>query len=326
MVHGPSEEDKSLLERLKALGPTSVTFDPTNSFSALPKPSRDANDLAIRFQNLNGSRVLSGDLPPLSTASQDHDDGDALPSSPTVEELLTELGPEEQWDINVDETTQIDQLLKEAEEALATSKTNREKDRSDTTLSTEAERESEVTSNADQTHRSRSHSASSSRNDDAEAEAQLQRILDELSVEDVDQENRNVDSASSGGKALDLPTAPSNTLLPLSRQGSDRIDKEDNSRFPAVPLGLPSVPINAPSQKGGLQRKVSSKYTDEEIDSWCIICCSDAQVRCRGCDDDMFCLGCWREGHVGGDVGWEEKGHSWTGLGSLRGSSGGGRR
>lgn len=225
----------------------------------------------------------------------------------------------------MDEIAQIDQLLKEAEEALPATKTSGEKDGGDTALLTETERDSEVVFDADKTQRSRSLSASFSRNDDAEAEAQLQRILDELSMEDMDEENQDTDSASTGGKALELPTAPSNTLLSPPRQGSDKKDEEDNSRFPTAPLGLPSVPTNAPSRKGGAQRKVGTKYTDEEVDSWCIICCSDAQVRCRGCDDDLYCLGCWREGHVGEDVGWEEKGHSWVGVGSLRGSSGGGR-
>ncbi|KAL9608935.1 MAG: hypothetical protein Q9167_006258 [Letrouitia subvulpina] len=325
MADGPSEEDKSLFERLNALRSTSVSFEPTNPFSAPPKPSGNADDLACRFQTLSGNRILGGDLPPLRTASRDDDNGDALSSSPTVEELLAELGPEEQWNIKAAESAQINQLLKEAGEALPANKTSGEKDGGDTALSKEAERDCETASGADKTQRSRSRSASSSRNDDAEAEAQLQRILDELSAEDMDAENQNVDSASSSGKALDLPAAPSNTLLFPSGQGGDNKD-EDNDRFPAVPLGLPSVPTNAPSRKGGAQRKLGTKYTDEEIDSWCIICCADAQVRCRGCDNDMYCLGCWREGHVGEDVGWEEKGHSWTGVGSLRGSNGGGRR
>lgn len=294
--------------------------------SALTKPSEDADDLVSRFQNLNRNRLVSGDLPPSRTASHDHDDGDALPPSPTVEELLTELGPEEQWKINVDEIAQIDQLLKEAEKASPTNITSEEKDGVDTGLSPEAEYDSEVASDDHNIRHSRSHSANSSRNDDAEAEAQLQRILDELSVEDVDEENQNADSASISGKALDLPTAPSNTLASPPIQKSDKKDKEVNSRFPTAPLGLPSVPTNAPSRGGGAQRKMDTKYTDQEIDSWCIICCSDAQVSCRGCDNDMYCLGCWREGHVGEDVGWEEKGHSWIGVGSLRGSSGGGKR
>ncbi len=53
------------------------------------------------------------------------------------------------------------------------------------------------------------------------------------------------------------------------------------------------------------------KFTNEEIDSWCIICSDDATVQCLGCDGDLYCANCWKEGHMGPDVGREERGHRW---------------
>jgi hypothetical protein len=53
------------------------------------------------------------------------------------------------------------------------------------------------------------------------------------------------------------------------------------------------------------------KYTNEEIETWCIICQDDATVECVGCDGDLYCAKCWKEGHIGPDVGWEERRHEW---------------
>ena len=37
-------------------------------------------------------------------------------------------------------------------------------------------------------------------------------------------------------------------------------------------------------------------------------------MRCTGCAGDLYCLGCWREGHVGEGVGREERGHKWVAV------------
>jgi hypothetical protein len=75
-------------------------------------------------------------------------------------------------------------------------------------------------------------------------------------------------------------------------------------------LGLPSAPTFKPLDKP--VKGVMKKYTDEEVESWCIICQDDATVKCLGCDGDLYCASCWKEGHMGLDVGWEERRHKWT--------------
>jgi hypothetical protein len=75
-------------------------------------------------------------------------------------------------------------------------------------------------------------------------------------------------------------------------------------------LGLPAVPTFKPADKP--IKGVMKKYTDEEVNSWCIICQDDATVKCLGCDGDLYCAGCWKEGHMGPDVGFEERRHKWT--------------
>jgi len=61
-------------------------------------------------------------------------------------------------------------------------------------------------------------------------------------------------------------------------------------------------------------KKQAGKLAETEADidpteDWCIICYDDATVQCLGCDGDLYCTKCWKEGHTGPDVGLEERRH-----------------
>jgi hypothetical protein len=71
-------------------------------------------------------------------------------------------------------------------------------------------------------------------------------------------------------------------------------------------LGLPSAPTSAVGKHSIPVRKA------DIIEDWCVICQDDATVLCHGCDEMLYCARCWKEGHLGGGAGWEERGHEWS--------------
>ena len=80
-------------------------------------------------------------------------------------------------------------------------------------------------------------------------------------------------------------------------------------------LGLPSAPTFQPqdnSQPTLGKGPLSSKYTDEDQKTWCVVCLEDATILCVGCDNDVYCARCWREMHVGPAAGYDERGHQWV--------------
>lgn len=160
-----------------------------------------------------------------------------------------------------------------------------------------------------------------------EADDVLQRLLDEVNYEnkyshpsnDGDEKHHQTDElgrdeqeknaaiagpTNTSDDPFTLPSAPSTLPQPAP-------STEDDLAARFASLGLPSVPrtIGAPTSKPTTSTQAAPAYSDDEIDSWCIICNDDATLSCLGCDEDLYCTKCWMEGHRGEGAGVEERRH-----------------
>lgn len=245
----------------------------------------------------------------------------------TVEDLLAELGPEDSWDISKDEESQIRELLRSAHQDLRSNQAVS----NETSEDSKHEANSSISQSSDtQTlvQHSQSMQPKSAGIDeeqiDQEADEYLAQVLEELRYQpeqdqpenprdrrtpEPSQEKAARDQQSPTG--VDLPQAPDNDIEPPPSYTETTADDDLASRFAS--LGLPSVPKTiktAPNKPPATKVTQPTKdFTDEEIDSWCIICNEDATLRCIGCDGDLYCTSCWLDGHKGADAGYEERTH-----------------
>jgi hypothetical protein len=321
-----------------------------------PKKSNPESDLSARLRSLrNGSSSASPS--PAPKPSQ----GTKVPSFPslpdeekdplrnpidsdekTLDELLAELGPEDQWSLNPDEPDDIQKLLNEAKNTLASnepadSKAHGAKERSiEDSKKPDKEyltRDIDMAVFAIDDDEETGRKPGTSKLEDESREAQdiVARLLDEVNLDRAKEAEEARDNSSYQGQkeddedsGLSLPSAPA-ALPELPGTGSGEqpskksLDFESDiaARMAALKglgsansLGLPSAPTFKPADKP--IKGAMKKYTDEEVDSWCIICQDDATVKCLGCDGDLYCAGCWKEGHMGPDVGFEERRHKWA--------------
>ncbi|KAL7423260.1 Abscission/NoCut checkpoint regulator [Cryptotrichosporon argae] len=72
------------------------------------------------------------------------------------------------------------------------------------------------------------------------------------------------------------------------------------SMFPATPSGAPRPRTEADRREPGQGFHIPcyEDARDNHLESWCCICNKDAELKCAGCDGDLYCLECWREGHA----------------------------
>jgi hypothetical protein len=328
---------------------------PQPIFEHLRKPNPES-DLSARLRSLRNGSLSSSPSPALKTSQETK-----VPSSPgspaeekdplrnpigsdekTLDELLAELGPEDQWHLNPDDPDDIQKLLTEAKSALAT-----DEPAAGSRVHGPRERSIEESKKLDKEYLTRDIDMSvfaldndeetrqkpgNSKLEDESHEAQdiIARLLDEVNLDRAKEAEARETTAYQPQKSenedgsLSLPSAPSSLPeLPSKDAGiqpsKKSLDFESDiaARMAALKglsdtnsLGLPEAPTFKPTDRP--IKGVMKKYTDEEVDSWCIICQDDATVKCLGCDGDLFCAGCWKEGHMGPDVGFEERRHKWT--------------
>ena len=230
----------------------------------------------------------------------------------TIEELLTEIGPEDQWTPKPDDAQDVQKLLDEAKRALP----------QDSSENLEDEDRARVAAPTDHTDTLKNATITLSTPDeeiidDVEAEAVIAQLMDEVDLDKSQDQKAELDGreddaatnlddpndtqGSTNAASLELPSTP--TSQPLRKYIEDT-----TPLFPSAPTSPPSSERKAASTGN---RKVMKRqvYTDAEIESWCIICCDDATVKCLGCGGDLYCGKCWKEGHKGEVAGVEERSH-----------------
>lgn len=246
----------------------------------------------------------------------------------SLDDLLAELESKEQATLNPDDPRHVQSLLKEAKAALPREpelKRSNDASQEDDYIIVDQQEDHESTKGDD------GESQNEEQREEHEADDYVKRVLAELEVEkkygtSVDDEDRrdngdeeqNNDRTPSTAK-LDLPSTPSALKeLPKSTdpEPPSYEDSELEARFSKLGLDLPSTPTSVPKAKpkpgssaksAAIAKSKLPKYTDEDIDSWCCICNEDGEVRCLGCDGDIYCSTCWREGHGNGPG--QERGH-----------------
>ena len=257
----------------------------------------------------------------------------------TVEELLAELRSDDEWALRKDEDIEINALLKDAKGALRDGTPKEE----DTAASAAAHKDTgaaradstpahAVDLSAFQPESDSDTSAPPSPNSqpktldlDTEAELTLQRLLDEIALDPTPstlasqaageperEPDHDLDldppppyhAGSCLDEAVDDALARRFASLSVPQTHTNTTDEEDDG------LNLPSVPttIRANAQTSNSTAKAAPAPPDE-TETWCIICLADAQVKCVGCDGELYCTKCWMEGHRGDDAGFEERGH-----------------
>ncbi|KAL1408484.1 hypothetical protein Q8F55_005296 [Vanrija albida] len=132
------------------------------------------------------------------------------------------------------------------------------------------------------------------------------------------------DDASAAAALASLSGLQTLPALPDLEDDDEPLDAESKAKMDAL-LGLrgpslfPATPTRDPKPKGdtlgppprapgqGWNIPGYDDGRDEDLDSWCSICNKDAELRCRGCDGDLYCRECWAEGHGAGPG--KEQGH-----------------
>ena len=157
------------------------------------------------------------------------------------------------------------------------------------------------------------------KNNPEEPSPEIRRNEAEDTDEEPPENNDEADETEGLNTSIAFPEAPTDgstqdTSAPQNTTFDSLTSRLSALRSPPNPsaeddpsLALPSVPSSAPDNVKRLTSKTN--YTDADMEKWCIVCLEDATVRCVGCDDDHYCLRCWKEMHIGPRAGYDERSH-----------------
>lgn len=352
-----SGNDSDLLARLNALKPSSVNFGNGPNAPALDvevkEPTSVEDKLADRLKGLRSSssrantstgkptaeRLINQTRDEVATESDPIRDwqGQVNNDEPDLEALLAELGPDDQWKLDPEDPKNINSLLKEAKDALPAE--SEEQAPGNDEANTDKPSKYEVDAGFNDADKENGDDKNEDQRDEADADDYVKKVLAELEFDrkhGIVDEPADAENEPGNTSTLDLPSTPSNlpqassTSASQTDQPPSYEDSELASRFSKLGLDLPSTPSGPPSAriKSSINAKISQSkkksdlpvYTDEDIDSWCCICNDDGTVRCLGCDGDIYCDTCWREGHGTGPG--QERGHKAVQYSSKGGSGG----
>jgi len=299
-----------ILARLNALRRSNVSLQHRKVQDSSPLLPSKAGEEEISsdhlFEELDASKM--------SNKSKSDLTGDAEGSS-SLEELLKNLGPEEQWRCAQDEEAEVNRLLNRAHIEL------RQSTATECSINPQLYHESDHVEDLGTEGDAKSDWLEGI-ND--EAEQYLNWVLDQVKYEQ-DHERKNplaigsgdlTESAKNEAKSAAslthttsvLPDVPhalhTHDTPPFQGQAS-----ELQARFTA--LGLPEAPQGEISRSRPEPRSFS-EVRDHEGNSWCSICLADATIKCLGCEEELYCAKCWREGHRAKDAGYAERLHRWV--------------
>ncbi|KAK8164276.1 hypothetical protein IWX90DRAFT_387419 [Phyllosticta citrichinensis] len=314
--------DDALLARLNALKKSSVTLSSAPPSAEIQPDTKDpVVDLATRFKRLHTPSPRSGSSGKASPSLEDAG-VDFGGEEKSLDVLLKELGGEE-WDLQKGEERDVGKLVKEVRSVLPAVKTPRNEQKTAKVKKDHREFDEDA-KEVDVAKLELGHveeEPDENALDDQEADEYIAQVLADLEIQENEKneaqkparseklDQTNPSNADANDPAWSLPAAPKD--LPEEESGSATPDDEAlNARLAALSgnPSFPSAPSFAPSKKPPIKTN-KSQFTDEEIDSWCIICFNNATLRCLGCDGDLYCRKCWLEGHKGESAGFEERTH-----------------
>ncbi|KAF2682681.1 hypothetical protein K458DRAFT_419523 [Lentithecium fluviatile CBS 122367] len=281
----PNPHDDALLARLNALKKSSVSFDTSISSSITPStstttpPAKQPDDLAARFARLGSASPSNSPKPSRTTSTDDAGKEGApviAPGAPSylegiaegiggeggveadgdegksLEELLGELGPREEWDLSKGEEKDVGALLKKIKTILPEVQKSREEERGrPVDMRRKPENEEELTdwenvevdigSSGVQVGKEEQHSEDESedegqkkRAEDAEADDVIARVMAELEI-------------SRKYHTLSPPPPPEDDKSSDSGDERTTSKEEPTKDSDSTSLSLPSAPTTLPA-------------------------------------------------------------------------------